>query len=197
MFDQRLHDLKQWVREFVASTMATAVKIRPYTFSSASGTTDKVQGYQNDEEKYDLDGQRMWPFGVRSVPPAGVDSVWIAVGGRNRSTNAVIIGAESSKYGPSDLADGEVAFYNKVDGCVIRLNADGTISINGTTYSAPQWDSFASVLDTFLTTVGSITTVASLPQCATAINAIVTAANTLKTAMSNNNDYKSTKVKWG
>lgn len=197
MYDGRLRALEEKLKRYIDDRLATAVKIRPYSVSSADGTTDKVKGYDNDEQKYDADGQRMWPFGIRARPPAGVDAVWIALGGRNKSGHGVIVGAESKGYGPGDLADGEVALYNKVSGCVVRLNADGTISINGTTYSAPQWDAFAAALDAFLTSLAGITTPITLANVISAIGTIVTAAGTLKGLMMGNSDYKSTKVKWG
>lgn len=123
------NEVKDWVRDYVS----TFIKLLPYSVSTASGEGDKLQGYQtegSDEEKYDYDGRRIFPFGIRSRPPKGVFGVWI--GSRSRSGNGVIVGAESSRFGPSDLADGEVAIYNKATGCVIKMDENGKITIDAT-----------------------------------------------------------------
>src|SRR5262249_30523066 len=95
------------------------------------GETDKIRGYKTegaDEEAYDYDGRRMYPFGVRAVPPAGTDAIRIAVSGG--PSKGVIIAGDSRRYGPSDLSDGEVAFYNKVKDCLIELLQTGDITID-------------------------------------------------------------------
>jgi phage gp45-like len=197
MFDGRLRALEEKLKKYVDERLATMLKIRPYSVTSTDGTTDKVEGYKNDEESYDLDGQRMWPFGIRSRPPQGVDAVWLAVGGRNRSSHGVIVGADSKGYGPGDLQDGEVAIYNKVSGTIIKLDASGgititaatgqVVNINGSTYSAPQWDDFVGVLKAFTASLKVATTIAN----------VATAATTLDTALDGHGLYKSSRVKWG
>jgi phage gp45-like len=119
-------ELKEWVRDQVS----VMVKLLPYSTNTADGTGDKVQGYQtegSDEQPYDFDGRRIFPFGIRSRPPVGTLGVWIGVAGE--SGNGVIVGAESSRFGPSDLNDGEVAFYNKVNGCLVKLDQNGGVTI--------------------------------------------------------------------
>jgi phage gp45-like len=69
----------------------------------------------------------MWPFGLRSRPPSGVEAVVVLVNGA--ATRAVMVSAESAKYGPSDLEEGESALYNKT-AAVIRIWKDGKITID-------------------------------------------------------------------
>lgn len=57
--------------------------------------------------------RRMWPFGIRSRVPEGVEA--ITVGPMGSETQKVMIAAESATYGPGDLDDGETAIYNVVD----------------------------------------------------------------------------------
>lgn len=204
-----IRDLKEWAKGFVRERIAAGlVKYGAYTRSTASGEHDKISGYQtegSDETPYDFEGRRVFPFGLRSRPPSGTWGVWVGRGGE--SGDGVIVGAESSRFGPNDLKDGEVAFYNKVTGTLIKLDENGAISItaaggqlltlNGSTYSLPQWDDFATALDAFIDALAGITGVATLTQCATALNNIGSAAATLKGLMSAHGDYKSTKTKNG
>lgn len=205
-----IRELKEWVKGYVREKIAAGlVKYGAYSRSTASGENDKISGYQTegaDEQAYDFEGRRVFPFGIRSLPPKGTWGVWIGKGGE--SGDGVIVGAESSRFGPSDLADGEVAIYNKVNGCIIKLDQNGGIAItaaggqlltlNGSTYSLPQWDSFASVLYTAANAVGAITApVSTLVDTAAAVNTIIGAFKTLATAMTTNTNYKSTKAKNG
>lgn len=123
----QLRALREELRNYVDGRLATMVKILPYSRSTASGTGDKLQGYPtagSDEQKYDFEGRRVEPFGLRSVPPAGVMGAWVGV-----DASGLILGAESSRFGPSGLNDGEVALYNKISGVSILLDKNGAITI--------------------------------------------------------------------
>lgn len=124
-------ELKEYIKEKIA---AGVIKYGLYSRSTASGEGDAIRGYQTDgpdEQSYDFAGRRVFPFGIRSRPPSGTWGVWIGKGGR--SGDGVIVGAESSRFGPSNLNDGEVAIYNKVTGCTILLDQNGNVVINGGT----------------------------------------------------------------
>lgn len=135
--------LRTEMREYIRTHLATLVKFHPYSANSADGTNDKIQGYQtegSDEQSYDFDARRVFPFGLRSRPPSGTFGVWIGMGGE--SGNGVIIAAESSRFGPSALNDGEVALYNKISNVGLLLDQNGaaiitdqhggTVKIDGT-----------------------------------------------------------------
>lgn len=97
--------------------------------SSASGFEDELEGRgAPDEPESQWSVRRLWPFGLRSLPPAGVDAV--AVHANASPSAGIMVGAESPEYGPSDLADGEACLYNLTTGTEIRLKADGSITIN-------------------------------------------------------------------
>lgn len=160
-------DDEDWLTREDALNMLTAtVRVAKVAKSSADGTGDTVQGHEDgapSDEQFDLAARRIWPFGIRSVPPAGVDAVWVRSGG---STNGVMVGAESSRFGPSDLADGEVALYNKTAGVLVRLGSDGTVNItagvgktvnvNGSTYSMLQTESLLSDLTAWVTAINAV-----------------------------------------
>lgn len=101
--------------------------------SSADGQDELEGRSQPDEPDYQILVRRLWPFGVRSMPPAGVDAVAVFAGAAQSA--GVMVGAESPQYGPSDLLDGEVAFYNKTTGVLIKLHADGKVTIDAPTGS--------------------------------------------------------------
>jgi phage gp45-like len=111
----------------------------------------------------------------------------------------VVVGAESSRYGPSDLKDGEVAVYNKVTGTIVKLDENGAVSItaavgqlvtiNGSDYALPKWDAFMTAFTAFLTTLKTVTN-------ATAA-VVASAASTMDGARTGASDWKSTKAKNG
>jgi phage gp45-like len=198
---QLIHEVKEWAKGFIEKAIASGiVKYGLYSRSTASGEGDAIRGYEtegSDEQPYDFAGRRVFPFGIRSLPPSGTWGVWIGKGGR--SGDGVIVGAESSRFGPGNLQDGEVAIYNKVNGCVIKLDQNGavsinaasgqTVNINGTTYSLPQWDTFMTAFAAFLNTLKSVTN-------ATA-SVVATAATTMDTARTGASGWKSTAAKNG
>jgi phage gp45-like len=130
---QLYETLRLWragLMEFARQLIANAIVYAPYSLSTASGEQDKVEGHKTegeDEEAYDLDARRVGRFGLRSRPPKGIWAVWLAVGAG--STNGVVVAEDSTRYGPSDLEDGEVALYNSVAGVEIRLDKDGNVNI--------------------------------------------------------------------
>jgi phage gp45-like len=97
--------------------------------TSASGHEDEVDGRSEpDEPSYQVQVRRLFPFGLRSRPPAGVDAVAVCASGSPSA--GVMVGAESPAYGPSDLAEGEAALYNIATGTRVLLKADGSIQID-------------------------------------------------------------------
>lgn len=109
--------------------------------STSADSNDFIKGHpaKPGEQPSKLHARRMWPFGIRGRPPAGTPS--ITVGPLGSDSQKVMIAADSASYGPSDLADGEVAIYNSVDGasdgmggkliCRIKFDAAGNITIQG------------------------------------------------------------------
>jgi hypothetical protein len=72
------------------------------------------------------------------------------------------------------------------------------LELAGNTYAIPTWDTYATDLETFFDTIGLIPTpVATLPQAAAALNAILAAVQNFKASKAAASDYKSTKVKNG
>ena len=97
--------------------------------SSADGHDDALEGrVADDEPDYQIPVRRLWPFGMRSRPPAGVEVVVVYPDGS--PVSGVEVGAESSKYGPSDLEEGEAAVYCSAGGTIIKLDKDGNITID-------------------------------------------------------------------
>ena len=117
------------IRDFVYQAVGWVVSYSRVAKSSAGGNDDEVEGRSEpDEPSYQIPVRRLWPFGLRSRPPAGVEAVIVLVNGG--ATRAVMVGAESAKYGPSDLAEGEAALYGAT-AAVIRIWTDGRITIDG------------------------------------------------------------------
>jgi hypothetical protein len=96
--------------------------------STASGHGDTFTGRSLDDgQQSPIPSRRMWPFGIRSRPPRGVDCIVVKANGG--SNQGVMVGAESDAYGPSDLADGETAIYSKAFAHALVADKDGNTKI--------------------------------------------------------------------
>lgn len=117
------------IRDYVRQALSWVVRFSTVSATGSDGYKDAVDGRAGaDETSYQYPVRRLWPFGIRSRPPVGVDAVVIHVNGGSGS--GVMVGAESNAYGPDDLAEGEVAIYCRASGAVIKLDADGKITID-------------------------------------------------------------------
>lgn len=172
--------------------------------SSADGHDDALEGRTAPAEPdYQIPVRRIWPFGIRSRPPAGVEAVVVYPNGS--PVSGVMVGAESAKYGPSDLEEGETAVYSS-SGATMKLDKDGniiilalgsaTIQLAGSTFAAPKWDDgtpgptgtgFVTALNTFITALVAATTIAN----------VVSAATNFQTAMAGAGNFSSGFVKNG
>lgn len=169
LFSHHLKQLELRLKAYIDRKIAAVVKMGSYSASSADGKGDKIRGYETegtDEEKYDYEGRRMLPFGMRSVPPNDTYGVWVGVAGG--ATTGVILAGDTDRYGPSDLAVGEVAIYNKTSGTLIKLDKDGNvaitsasgklITINGSDHPLPKWNDFEAALSAALGTISPTNT---------------------------------------
>ncbi len=94
--------------------------------TTPNGGADRVEG-RAGPKPYGIDVRRLWPFGLRSRPPAGCDAA--VVHNNGGASSGMMVGAESDRYGPGDLDEGEAALYCAVEGVGIRLNTDGDVLI--------------------------------------------------------------------
>ena len=128
---REIRQLREEFNDRLDARVASLVRMSQVALSTASGDGDAVQGNETTSEEvqggYQYEVRRLWPFGIRSRPPANVDAVVVhAFGG---PTNGIMVGAESPEYGPSDLAEGETAIYCKAANAVIKFDKDGNITV--------------------------------------------------------------------
>lgn len=96
--------------------------------STSLGKNDECDG--RGDQKGGVPVRRVWPFGLRSVPPNGSEGILLTLnGGRRSGGAAVLIAAENLKYGPDKLDGGETALYSQFD-AVVRLDKNGKITID-------------------------------------------------------------------
>lgn len=120
-----------YLRQMVRGAMARLVKWTTVAGSGGKygyvrGTTPPVDASLGEESTTDR-VRWMVAFGVRSQPTSGTEM--IVVSPRGGSVNAVCVASENLAYGPTDLAEGEVAIFSKASGCVIKLDKDGKITV--------------------------------------------------------------------
>ena len=95
--------------------------------STSLGKNDECDG--RGSQKGGIPVRRVWPFGLRSVPPDGSEGILLTLnGGRRSGGAAVLIAAENLKYGPDKLEGGETALYSQFD-AVVLLDKAGNIKI--------------------------------------------------------------------
>lgn len=123
-------EIRALVRYEVRQALAQSARAVKYTKTTASGQGDETEGEQTlpDEPTIQVPVRRYQHFGMRSRPPAGVDVIRVRTSA-GTAGNSAVIAEESSRFGPSDLNDGEVALYNKVIGLRVLLDQNGTIHI--------------------------------------------------------------------
>jgi phage gp45-like len=192
--------LREEMKEYVRQQTRNVVQFTRMTKNTPSGKGDQVHGHRvegADASDYDYPVRRMQHFGLRSLPPAGV---WVVrVGGVGG--NAVIVAEESDRFGPTNLNDGEVCIYNKVNGCTILLDQNGaitinaangqTVNVNGNGHPLPVWDTFEADLKAALATI---------PKAASTAYPGLSDSGTLMTTLTaklGNSSYESTKAKNG
>lgn len=114
------------LRDYVQQVMSRVARYAPTVKSSASGHGDAVAGRSEpDEPQNQYTVRRLWPFGLRSRPPVGVEALILHVNGG--SANGVMVGAESGAYGPSDLEEGDVALYCLAENALWKLTKLGEV----------------------------------------------------------------------
>lgn len=194
-------------REMRAYAEALVARMFVWTVTantSKLGKEDAVATGDDDPKKGQRPVRRLEPFGLRSRPPAKLRSLSLRLG----SSTVIYLGvASDGGYGPGDLEDGELALFSKNVPKALHAKDSGdvalaskvgqVVSVNGTDYSLPTWDTFSDDLDSFLATVSGITPPTTLLQVAAAIATIITAAADFASAKATAMNYKSTKAKNG
>lgn len=126
---QEIAALRREMRDAMRERVASVVRFGRISKQSADGKDDEQEGYpvspSDQNGGYGYRSRRLWPFGIRSVPPTGVDSVAVQVLGG--TTNTILVGAESSDYGPSNLDTGETALYSSAADAIIKIDKNGAI----------------------------------------------------------------------
>lgn len=111
-------------REDIKQAVARIMTLGFSLSSSATGEDDKVSGRGDVDTPRPV--RRLWPFGIRSVPPRDSEAVIAAIGGGRYLK--VMLCAEHPDHGPRDLKEGETALYGAFE-ALIKLDDKGHIRI--------------------------------------------------------------------
>lgn len=124
--------MRDEIKAIARAAVARLVQFSTTDASTASGHGDTMTGRSLDDgQQSPIPTRRLWPFGIRSRPPRGVDCVVVKANGG--SNQGVMVGAESDAYGPEDLADGETAIYSKAFARALVADKDGNTKIGSDT----------------------------------------------------------------
>jgi hypothetical protein len=138
-----LGDLRQMLVDW-ASRIVRFTSIA--TAGSDTSCTVAGRSYAGGPPEPGIRARLMFPFGIRSVPPSGVDAAVVHPAGA--SARGIVVGCDSKAFGPADLAEGETAIYSKVDGVVVKLDASGLVLLGAAsgTQRLPHWETFCADL---------------------------------------------------
>ncbi len=123
------------IRDYVRGLFAGLVRFTKTSGATSDGQGDQTEGRGEEDEAPPYPVRRLWPFGIRSMPPDGVDAVVVHANGS--STSGIMVGAESADYGPSDLEGGELALYSQFNPEVALADKDGKTTITSTDAADP------------------------------------------------------------
>lgn len=129
---EQITALEERVRQYVRNQIQVSTVSR----STALGNDDGATGLPDTEQAYQRSPRRFQHFGFRSRPPKNTATLLLLVGG---GQSAAVTAAEyDDTYGPSDLADGEMAIYSKASGAYIKIDQSGKVTITASTSQPVQ-----------------------------------------------------------
>lgn len=128
VIDQLRSELER-AKEQLLARIQGIVEFTPISVSTADGSKDavKVQGDPSDRQRF---VRRTSPWGISGRPVAGVGVLAAIVKAVAGPFGGMIVGVSTTDYGPQDLEEGETAIWNKVNGTLIRLKPDGSMTID-------------------------------------------------------------------
>ncbi len=123
---EALKVLREELREYAIQACANLIEYSTISKTSADGATEAMRASDDDPE-VERAVRRIEPWGVRCRPPSGIRGAIIkALGG---ASSGLLVGVSTTRYGPSDLEEGEVALYSIGSGAVIKINKDGAVTV--------------------------------------------------------------------
>ena len=123
--------LTDWASRIVRFTQIASAK----SDGSASVVGRSIPG---GPDAPSIKARLMFPFGLRSVPPSGVDAAVVHAAGA--SARGMIVGCDSKEYGPSDLDWGETAVYSQQNPKALLADKSGNTKITSTTVDGTPGD---------------------------------------------------------
>ena len=128
-------DLRQMLTDWASRIVRFTRIARAASDGSASVEGRTIPG---GPEAPSIRARLMFPFGVRSVPPAGVDAAVVHAAGAG--ARCIVVACDAPKYGPSDLAEGETALYSQQNPKAVHADGAGHTKITSATVNGVQGD---------------------------------------------------------
>lgn len=127
---QEIAALRREVQGWIREAAARVVRWSRVSSASATGDEDGVEGPDpsNGEQRVQDRARRVAPWGIAGRPMVGVAGAILRASAG--AAQNILVGIASAKYGRQDLKAGETQVYNKVAGCEIFLDENGTLQIN-------------------------------------------------------------------
>src|SRR5579864_7333506 len=110
--------LTDWASRIVRFTQIASAK-------SDGSATVAGRSYAGGPAAPSIKARLIFPFGLRSMPPSGVDAAVVHAAGA--SARGMIVGCDSAKYGPSDLPSGGAALYCSTSGALVWFDDHGKL----------------------------------------------------------------------
>lgn len=149
-FDDLRQRLANWAGRIVRLTQFTSAK----SDGSAAVAGRSMPG---GPEALDIPSRLAAPFGLRSVPPAGVDCAELRSQGVIDGSMALPL--DSVRYGPNDVASGDVALFTKDNAQAVRLIGQDVVVNQGTKQVVLDGDSIDCGTLVVVTTAGVVSAI--------------------------------------
>jgi len=127
------------LRQMFTDWASRIVRFTQIASASSDGTASVAgRAYAGGPAAPNLKARLLFPFGIRSVPPSGVDAAVIHAAGA--SARGMIVGCDSKEYGPSDLSDGETAVYSQANPKALVADQHGNTEVTSATVDGVPGD---------------------------------------------------------
>jgi|GEM_PF-3832191 len=127
------------LRQMFTDWASRIVRFTQIASASSDGTASVAgRAYAGGPAAPNLKARSLFPFGLRSVPPSGVDAAVVHAAGA--SARGMIVGCDSKEYGPSDLSDGETAIYSQANPKALVADQHGNTEVTSATVDGVPGD---------------------------------------------------------
>lgn len=125
---RELGELRREIEDLIKEEVGKVARWTKTTAASSDGQTDAVENYSDASDGFTQDqARRVAPWGIAGVPVVGLAGAVVRSFGE--AAQSILVGIGHPSHARSGLATGETQLYNKVSGCEVYLDQNGSILV--------------------------------------------------------------------